>query len=286
VDTAEREPDDVIGLGGTESLTLSQAGELASQHGARVVLVAGEFDSGKTTLVTELWAQFLKGPFEGWHFGGSSTLIAFDRRHQTARASADEDRDPRTSRTSEGDFRLMHMRLARPSGHRQIALLLSDTRGELFEHVINGLPVTEELSAASRADVLLLLIDGNKVGSATERDEAMFNARALLGGLMEDGGFRPGQRIAFILSRADLASTSDRAWWRKAVQELVSLAKERKHRTSLIEVAARPDDNPDDPCGLEAVLNWVTASERPKTHKWTPDWSDARGSWLFKQDTL
>jgi hypothetical protein len=72
-------------IGGDQALSISEAGEITASRPSTVVLVAGDYGSGKTTLVVELWAQFLSGAFHGWQFAGSRTLAAFDRRHSPSR---------------------------------------------------------------------------------------------------------------------------------------------------------------------------------------------------------
>jgi hypothetical protein len=277
----EPEPRRVVGLGGTTSLTPEEADELAGDHGAVVVVVAGEEDSGKTTLVTELWARFLKGPFCGWLFAGSRTLLAFDVRHRGARASSGATR-AQTPRTQEEDFRLMHLRLFGERSRRQLTLLLSDSKGELYEHIVDGTPVSEELGAVGRANALMVLIDGAEVGEPLRRSGAVHRARLLLGGLLDEGGYRDCRPIALVLSRADLAGRSATTWWRKEAAKLQRYAEDRGHPTTILEVAARPDGSQDTPIGLEAVLEWLADQPEPPTARFSPAWDEeARGAWRY-----
>ena len=55
---------------GDKALTMSAANDVLAERPCVVVLVAGEANAGKTTLLAELWAQFLLGPFSGWDFAG------------------------------------------------------------------------------------------------------------------------------------------------------------------------------------------------------------------------
>ncbi|MEJ7785135.1 MAG: hypothetical protein WKF96_10060 [Solirubrobacteraceae bacterium] len=285
-DTEEQNPAHLerfamIGLGGTESLTMAEADHLAADGGAHVVVVAGEEDSGKTTLVTELWAQFLLGSFCGWLFAGSRTLLAFDLRHRGARASSGEPR-PGTPRTQEEDFRLMHLRLVENDSQRPITLLLSDAKGELYENVINGTPVADELDAVARGDFLLILVDGAEVEDDLKRSVALHRARLLLGGLLDRDGFVHGRPVALVLSRADLARPAARRWWRNQAQQLQRLSEDHGCPTIVIEVAARPDADPDNPVGLDGLLRWLTNAQPSPPADWRPDWdATARGSWRY-----
>jgi Double-GTPase 2 len=269
-------------LGGSESLTVDEAEELAGDHGVTVVVIAGERDSGKTTLVTELWARFLRAPFGGWLFGGSRTLLAFDVRHRGARESSGGSH-ARTPRTQEEDFRLMHLRICNKQSREKTTLLLSDAKGELYEHIIDGTAVTEELSSTARADFLMLLVDGASVGDPFKRATAIHRGRMLLGGLLDPDGYRPPRPVAIVLSRADLADAAATRWWREEVADLQQVAEERGHPTTIIELAARPDASPDTPEGLDHVLSWLTTPSEVVPASMVPVWGDeARGAWRYQ----
>jgi hypothetical protein len=177
-------------IGGDDSLTLAEADEIAAHSACRVVLIAGEFESGKTTLAIQLYAQFLQGTFAGADFGGSRTLRAFDARHHTSRAASGRAASTTNATRDEG-MRLLHLKLRRSGRIHNI--LLSDVRGEYFENIVNGSKPAADIKLAARADLCLIGIDGASLALPAERQRAISRARLLIGGLTELGGLRPGR---------------------------------------------------------------------------------------------
>lgn len=243
-----------IALGGDAALTLADADDVAQQAPCRVVLIAGEFDTGKTTLIVELYAQLLHGPFAGTEFGGSRTLRAFDRRHHPARADSGGT-SPTTDRTAETDMRLLHLRLRRHD--RVTSLLVSDVWGEFFENIVDGAAAAEQVPLAGRADLCILAVDGEQLAIPAERQVAATRARVLLGGLTEPGALRPTTPISIVATKADrLANPSARSWAEQRLQSLREFAESRGHPSVVQLVAARPPDGAPTQ-GLDALLDHI-----------------------------
>lgn len=248
------EVEEMVHLAGDAALTPAEAHDVASEHGARLVLVAGEFEAGKTTLGVELYGRFLLGAYEGWKFGGSHTLIALDKRYFPTRYASGREKAV-TERTQTGHEGLLHFRLA--SDGREFALLLSDYRGERFENIIDGASVQEETPIARRADATLVLINGVKIADSKLRQESIVRTRLLIGGLTDGGGVTRGRPMAIVLTKADLIDEATAQWFNTRASELSSFATERGAIPTLFHVAARPDDSPDDPVNLEQLFNWM-----------------------------
>jgi Double-GTPase 2 len=253
-----------VELGGDESLTTNDADALAAKHGARVVLVAGEFYSGKTTLIAELYGQFLSGPFCGWCFAGSDVLYALDRRYHGARASSGLEY-PDTPRTEEEEMRLLDLRARRDE--RLLSLMFSDIRGEFFDNVTQGAPVADQLPLASRSDIALVLVDGAKIGDKFRRAEAISRARQLIGGLTEAGGLPREVPFGIALSKADAADHDGKAWFQSQVGELQAFAESRiKGPIALFTLAARPPSSTVSSEGLDDVFQWLADEHKVVEH--------------------
>lgn len=253
---------DRVELGGDESLTVEAAELIAATHGAVVVLVAGEFRSGKTTLVAELYGQFLGGPYRDWSFAGAEALSALDRRYHGKRESSGL-KSAESGRTEEEEMRLLDLRCRQ--GDRLLSLMFSDVRGEFFDNVIQGADVEQEVPLAKRSDRALVLLDGDKVADPRSRTSAVNHARQLIGGLTESGGLSPGVPLAITLSKADVVDEPDRAWFDTEAKELRKFARSRGcGDTEIFVTAARPTASPDEPEGLESVFLWLaTDLKRP-----------------------
>jgi hypothetical protein len=247
-----------VGLAGAESLTWQEADRVAARHGATIVLVAGNQDSGKTTLLLQLWAQFLRRPFAGFRFAGSETLDAFDDRHYPCRVDSGNPY-PLTEHTTDTDTRFLHLRVADAAGERQ-ALLMTDLWGELFKDIALGAKVADRVRVAAKADKTMVIIDGEEVADDTRREAALRNAKTLIGAFASEGGLRLDAPLMVLLSKSDVLKPKDAEWYERKVAKLVEFAGAsgftavEEHR-----VAARPPDK--DPEGLEKVLEWMCARE-------------------------
>lgn len=250
-----------VGLGGADSLSWAEADRVAARHGATIVLIAGNQESGKTTLLLQLWAQFLRGPFAGYRFAGSETLDAFDDRHYPCRVDSGNPY-PLTEHTTDTDTRLLHLRVADKHGERQ-ALLMTDLWGELFKDIATGAKVADRVPVAPRADKTIVIIDGEEIADDTKREAAVRNARTLVGAFASEGGVRLDAPLMVLLSKSDAveeAGAKHMEWYETKVTKLVEFAIAagftvvEKHR-----VAARPLDV--DPKGLDRVLEWMCTRE-------------------------
>ena len=78
--TAEEEPEqslEVVSLSNGRALTQEQANELARSALTRLIVILGESDSGKTTLLAHINERLQRGPLGEMSFAGSRTLPAF-----------------------------------------------------------------------------------------------------------------------------------------------------------------------------------------------------------------
>lgn len=244
-------------IGGDQALSMSEAGLITASRPSTVILVAGDYGSGKTTLVVELWAQFLSRSFHGWHFAGSRTLPALDRRHSSARLSSGRTQAT-TERTRDDDMRLLHLELASDAGIRK-SLLFSDVKGEFFGDLIHGQSVTNAVPLAERADLCVLVIDGGRLADPADRAESVWRSRLLLGALSEPGGLRTGTKILILISKSDLLPVSVRSEVEQSVNGLRVFATGRTLSAETVFVSARPEAAQEDPQGLEAVVDWVSS---------------------------
>ena len=245
-------------LEGGESLSSAEAHTVAAEYGATTVLLAGESESGKTTLIVELYARFLEGPVNGWKFGGSKTLFALDRRHLPTRYASGRSKAT-TERTQPEHEGLLHLRLAKNG--RMLSPFLTDLRGERFEHVADGVPASTEVPFVRQAYHTLILVDGQRISATSTRQQAIHRARQLIGGLTESDAVPTGRPMAIVLTKRDLLATASFKWFEAQAKGLASFASSRGAIPTVMSLAARPDANPDSPEGLERMLSWMSEEE-------------------------
>lgn len=248
-------PPAMVYLGGDEALTVEESDRITANTAAPILLLAGEIESGKTTLLAELYGRFLEGPLAGWDFAGSETLMAFE---EALKASMEEsgNEEARTERTVYTNIRLLHYCLSRQDTRDRIDLLATDVRGELFEHIANGVPVGDEVPIARRADRVVVVLDGAKVGDKFKRANVVSSTVQLVGGLCAAGGLRPKTPLLFVLSKVDLAGIQGVAFFKeKCGEQLIPLAESAGMVATALEIAARPSGGAT-PIGLEEFLRW------------------------------
>lgn len=247
---------DWVDLPGSESLDLTDATAVAAHVGSTVILVAGKNYSGKTTLLVQIYAQFLNGPFAGLEFAGSETLDAFDERHFGGRAVSGNEGEE-MDHTEDVDMRFLHLRLADSTEHQR-ALMPTDLVGELFNDIRDGVRVDERVPIARRADKVLFVVDGAEVKELGQRQVAERDAHLTLAGLTEPGGVSPDTPVMFVLTKADLLDDEHVAWFETCAERLIKSAREERGMTAVIAhvVAARPRDA-SKPRGLKEVVEWM-----------------------------
>lgn len=205
-DNASKSPsseDDVSTFEG-EALPLTQSFEIANAYPTHVILMMGEREAGKTTLLAELHHSFLRAPFAEYLFAGSRTLIGFEKNCFLARHLSGEERED-TERTKYSDIRLLHLALTRPDDPRQVRhLLLTDVSGERFKEIRSSRDEAEEIAPlVRRANHTVLLVDGNRLSVPRTQASVVTKACLLLRGLVEAGGLSSRNALHVVISKWD-----------------------------------------------------------------------------------
>jgi hypothetical protein len=183
-------------LGAEDSVTLARRGR------AKVVVLAGPADSGKTTLLTCLYDRFQMGQFAGFIFRSSYTLPSFERRVFFSRIESGRS-VPDTERTRGGHGpQFLHLELLSSESGRSIDLLFSDLAGETFERVRDNSDEWASLPFIRRADRLLVILDGARFVSDEARHAAHYSARQLARSAAE-AAVLPAERIDVLVTKWD-----------------------------------------------------------------------------------
>lgn len=151
-----------------EGMDEQEANLMASGVDCRVIVLVGDVDSGKTTLVSAIWELLNSGPLFGWSFAGSKTMVGFESRCFLSRSES-ENETPETQRTSRVEAgRFLHLAIKSMGKERQ-NLLIYDVTGESYQAANANSDDCKALPFFSRADHITVLIDGRKMCSITER---------------------------------------------------------------------------------------------------------------------
>ena len=257
-DTADDEPE-LVEVPGDEALTLQEVGDLMARHPVNVVLVAGEAEVGKTTLISELFARFLFGRFGPWSFGGSETLRAFHIRLHPSLAESGAGTST-TERTADEEMRFLHLDLARDGERHNI--IASDGKGEYFENLIDGNSVAREVPIAGRVDRCVIAVDGSRLNDPRQRDSRFTHARLLLRALRGPGGLSPECPVALVCTKWDRVEEKNRE---TVLGRLNALAAVQDGHVVVLTASVRPGPPIADVDGLLELLDFIAPAPGTET---------------------
>jgi len=174
-----------IELWSGDALLPEEANEIVAQGHSTTVLLAGEADSGKTTLLAALFERYLDGPYAGFRFRESRTLGALEQRCFLARVASGRT-TPTTKRTALTDQpRLIHLQLQREADGRFHDLLAVDVAGERFTAARNNNEAWSAISVMNSVDKVAFLLDGARVADPALRQETISGIRQLMRSAVE-----------------------------------------------------------------------------------------------------
>lgn len=253
-------------------LSVEEADGLLRWRPASLVAVVGERNGGKTTLVTELYERFLRGPFADAFFAHSLSLLGFERKSFQSRAESGAE-TPDTPRTSAQDgLRFFHLGLADVADLRRTDLLISERAGEVYRAIRDAPARAHELIEVRRASSVALVIDGERVANNRRRSEVFASVRSVLRALADADVLASRTRIQLVTTKCDLLDGDAMADARGALDEFERLTAEaydgRFADVSPFRTAARDPKGVTEPArGLAPLLrHWLLPSPAAAEH--------------------
>ncbi len=245
----------------------ADAGTLRSP--AHLVVFAGASESGKTTLLASLYERWIEGPFAGFQFAGSRSLLGFEQIcHLNRLASGGEHPDtPHTPVSDEPAYYHLALRGTAPGAERR-HVLLSAISGELFRLAKFSREDTERLTFLHRANTIVVLIDGARLAVNEQRLNAQTDASSILESFLDAKMIGSRCRVEFVFSKLDrVVEAGDAALQFLNTTETKLRAKfgDRVPHLGFRRIAARPEVEPSaTPLndGLaEAFTAWTSPAE-------------------------
>ena len=170
---------------GTE-LGLDDVAAMMATGDTRLLGILGAYDAGKTLLLVSLYLMCVCGQVgdRGYAFAGSLTLPGFeDRARASRRWRPGAIPDEMTNHTVLADDRgagFLHLDLRHVRTRRLARLLLSDLPGEWSTSLINHARHAGRLAFLRRADVILLVVEADKLSDGATRHQEVERWKMLI----------------------------------------------------------------------------------------------------------
>lgn len=231
-----------------EAMHPENASVLTARSACRIIVVAGAVDSGKTTLLASIYESFQKGPFAGFYFARSETLVGFERRCFLSRMASGRE-DPETARTPyDPTPHFLHLRVLQKDAERGQAqdMLFTDLSGEAFRLVRDSDEECRRMTILRKADHVALLVDGKKLAEPEARHGATDDAMLILRRSLECGMLGKRSMVDVMLTKLDLVRLATEeadtalALWKKAQIRIRDRFEAQLGSLSFAETAARP----------------------------------------------
>lgn len=188
-----------------KALDVEGANQVTADAQTQVIVLAGEIECGKTTLLATIYEKFQAGPFAGYDFGGSQTLVAFEQKCFLARI-ASEQLSSDTERTKVLDPEHLHLMVKKRNGKGASStnLLFTDVSGELFRMIKDSSEECKKMAVLTRADHIAILLDGAQLADKKFRQKALQDCKGLLRSILEGGMIGKDTFVEIIYSKWDL----------------------------------------------------------------------------------
>lgn len=244
---------------------------LSAAEKSRFFVIVGATGSGKTTLVTSIYHEFLFGHHKNKYlFAGSKTLAAFEERSYYVRTTSmhsnvEMRRTPRGSIDS-----ILHLRIKRCETGRIENLLLSDFSGEDYSAIsANVTAAKEDFQILKSAKHIVVLLDGEKIAVSKFRLAELQRAIHILRTFYDANLIKSGAQIIIAISKYDLvfAANNDALsrFIDNIIRRVIEQIPELEGRCTLHSIASMPNDTSQFEVGygIDELLDMLLFDSQP-----------------------
>jgi hypothetical protein len=258
------------------ALNAADADAVTLRSPVQLVVLSGAEGSGKTTALASIYERLSQGPFAGFQFSGSRSLLGFEEVcHLNRLASGSTEPDTaRTVRTQDAAY--YHLALTGvAAGERRRHVLMSAVSGELFRLARNSREDCERLTFLHRADAIVVLVDGARLAMPEQRTNAHADASGILESFLDAKMVGASCRVEFIFSKLDrvlAAGQSALAFLNTTEKKLEAKFRPRLPNLTFRKIAARPA--PSSSSGelndglADAFVSWTALEPRGAMKPW------------------
>lgn len=183
-------------------LRLHEVPLVTNKFSCEFVLLLGDKDSGKTTLLSTIFDLFQTGYFKTYIFAGSLTQKGFEIRSHLSRVSSGLTK-PVTERTKALEFRVLH--LAIKEAEQKIKhFLISDISGETIKLArSSSSAMKEHIEELKHANHIFYIIDGEKL-NIQNRTKTLNDAKIFIKSAIDNSIFTQNTVLKILISKWDL----------------------------------------------------------------------------------
>lgn len=226
------------------ALGATEADVITLRSRTHLVVFAGAEGSGKTTVLASIYERLNRGAFAGSKFAGSRSLLGFEEIcHLNRLASGGAQPDTqRTRLTDETKYYHLALRPAEPAATRR-DVLLSAMSGELFRMAKDSQEDAERLTFLRRADTIVVLVDGERLATPTQRTSAQADAADILESVLDANMVSPSCRVEIVFSKLDRITAAGQTaldFLAKTQEKFEGKFRTRVPHFSFRQIAARP----------------------------------------------
>ena len=223
----------------SRACTLRDARALMGRRYIQIVGVLGEPDAGKTACLVSLYLLLGRARLAGFRFADSTTLRGFEEISRGARrwdrAQPPQELTHHTELSSDRSASFLHLRLVRSGGATgALDVLMSDLPGEWTTELVSEGRV-DRLAFLKRADVIWLVVDGDKLRGAETRQLSRHRI-GLLAGRLRTFLSDTKPSLIFVVTRRDHGALA-----RDSLAELRAVGQGAGFDSDVVEVAAFAD---------------------------------------------
>ena len=198
---------EMVALPGADRLNPAEVRTLLRQNISRVIALVGPHDAGKTSLIASLYDQLQVGPLGTYFFRGSRTLHAFEQACHDARAASLRG-TPHSERSKRGEVRFYHLGLVNQQISLPFNLILGDRAGEEYREVGDDVAAAADFIEVARADVITVLIDGQRLASNAQRHNVRNELLLIVQALVDSDLLATRNHLAIVLTKLDAVRSS------------------------------------------------------------------------------
>lgn len=196
---AEEKNDEYINIYSGKAFKPEELFQFSAKDDVNMVLVAGPYASGKTTLIIMLYRLFLEGYNKRLYFAGSNTMEGFRERSVNLlyKSGQSEPFVSRTSRAAEDWY--LHLAISDEKGRKQ-NIFFADVSGEKFS---DNTGVEKLAEYFSDSENVIVVVDGEKLCDASKRYGEIFTSDLLLKRLLNIKILTKRTKLQIIFTKKD-----------------------------------------------------------------------------------